>query len=86
MILAIHRAAVLPAGCPPRYLAEPPELYAAACRWIRREEAWQFESWTHSLALGQPLPTHPLWLADDYAVPLELEASYEETSRIFRLA
>ena len=38
-----------------------------------------FESWTHTLALGQPLPTLPLWLADDFAVPLELEASYEET-------
>ncbi len=65
---------------------EPPELYAAACRWIRRDEAWQYESWTHSLALGQPLRTLPLWHADDFAVPLELEASYEETSRIFRLA
>ena len=40
----------------------------------------------HPLALGQPLPTLPLWLADDFAVPLELEASYAETCRIFRLA
>ena len=35
---------------------------------------------------GIPLPELPLWLADDFAVPLELEASYEETCRIFRLA
>jgi hypothetical protein len=70
----------------PALAPEPPPLYAAACRWIRRDEARNFESWTHRLALGQPLPTLPLWLADNFAVPLELEASYEETCRIFRLA
>jgi hypothetical protein len=37
------------------------------------------------LAIGQPLPTLPLWLADDRSVPLELEASYEETCRILRI-
>ena len=70
----------------PALAPEPPPLYAAACRWIRRDEAWHFESWTHPLALGQPLPTLPLWLADNFAVPLELEANYEETCQIFRLA
>ena len=70
----------------PALAPEPPPLYAAACRWTRRDEAWHFESWMHPLALGRPLPTLPLWLADDFAVPLELEASYEETCRIFRLA
>ena len=70
----------------PALAPEPPPLYAAACRWTRRDDAWHFESWTHPLALGQPLPTLPLWLADNFAVPLELEASYEETCRIFRLA
>ena len=70
----------------PALAPEPPPLYAAACRWTRRDEAWHFETWTHPLALGQPLPTLPLWLADDFAVPLELEASYEETCRILRLA
>jgi hypothetical protein len=69
----------------PALAPEPPPLYATACRWIRREEAWHFESWTHPLAIGRPLPTLPLWLADNFAAPLELEASYEETCRIFRL-
>jgi hypothetical protein len=69
----------------PALAPEPPPLYATACRWIRRDEAWHFESWTHPLVLGQPLPTLPLWLADDLAVPLELEASYEEACRILRL-
>jgi Protein of unknown function (DUF4058) len=65
---------------------EPPSLYAAACRWTHPDEAWRFQAWNHALALGQPLPTLPLWLADDLAVPLELETSYEETCRILRLA
>jgi hypothetical protein len=69
----------------PALAPEPPSLYATACRWTRRDEAWHFESWTHPLALGRPLPTLPLWLADDLAVPLELEASYEETCRVLRL-
>ena len=40
---------------------------------------------TTPLAVGQPLGTLPLWLADNLAVPLELEASYEETCRILRI-
>jgi hypothetical protein len=70
----------------PALTPEPPLLYAAACCCTRWDETWYFESWTHPLALGQSLPTLPLWLADDFAVPLELEASYEETCQIFRLA
>ena len=38
--------------------------------------------WAHALTVEQPLPTLPLWLSDNLAVPLELEASYEETCRI----
>ena len=30
--------------------------------------------------------TLPLWLAENYSVPLELEASYEETCRLLRIA
>jgi hypothetical protein len=37
------------------------------------------------MALGLPLPTLPLWLAADFAVPLELEPSYEETCHILRI-
>ncbi len=63
----------------------PPSLYAVSCRWARREDAWLLETWTHPLALGRPLPTLPLWLTADLAVPLELEPSYEETCRILRI-
>lgn len=64
---------------------EPPPLYAVACRGTKKDRAWLVETWLHVLAVGQPLPTLPLWLADNLAVPLELEASYEETCRILRL-
>jgi hypothetical protein len=64
---------------------EPPALYAAACRGTKKDGTWLLEAWLHSLAVGRPLPTLPLWLADNLAVPLELEASYEETCRILRL-
>ena len=61
-------------------------LSAVAYRWIRRTEGWSLKAWPHPLAIGQPLPTLPLWLASDLAVPLELEASYEETCRVLRIA
>jgi hypothetical protein len=36
--------------------------------------------------VGQALPTLPLWLAANLVVPLELEASYEQTCRVLRIA
>ena len=63
----------------------PPPLYAAACRGTKKGDSWLFETWTHTLTLGQPLATLPLWLADNFAVPLELEECYEETCRVLRI-
>jgi hypothetical protein len=62
-----------------------PPLYAVSSRCARKTDAWLLETWTHPLALGQPLPTLPLWLAENLAIPLELELSYEETCRILRI-
>jgi hypothetical protein len=64
---------------------EPPPLYAVACRGTKKGEHWLLEAWAHALALGQALPTLPLWLADDLAVPLELEESYEQTCRVLQI-
>lgn len=69
----------------PSLASEPPSLYTAACRLREMGAAWMLEGWASALALGQPLPTLPLWLADDVVVPLELEQSYEETCRILRI-
>ena len=39
----------------------------------------------HELAIGAPLPTLPLYLADQVSVPLDMEASYEDTCRGLRI-
>jgi hypothetical protein len=62
-----------------------PPLYTAACRMTKRDNDWVLETWAHALGLGQPLPTVPLWLADDLAVPLELEESYEQSCSILNI-
>lgn len=64
---------------------EPPPLYAVSCRTAKKNDDWLLETWMHALKLGQPLPTLPLWLADNFAIPLELEACYEETCQILRI-
>jgi hypothetical protein len=64
---------------------EAPPLYAVACRTVSRGEAWQMDTWSERLAVGAPLPTLPLWLATDLAVPLELEATYEDTCPALRI-
>jgi hypothetical protein len=58
---------------------DDPSPYAAACRATKPEKKWLLETWAYPLAVGRPLPTMPLWVADDFAVPLELEESYEES-------
>ena len=59
----------------------PPPLYAAACRLAKRDKRILLEAWSHGMAVGQPLPTLPLWLAADLVVPLDLEPSYEQACR-----
>lgn len=63
----------------------PPPQYGSVCRFRRDDDTTRLETWAHAFVIGQPLPTLPLWLADDLAVPLELETSYEETCRILRI-
>jgi hypothetical protein len=64
---------------------EPPPLYAVSCRWRPNGKTQLLETWNQPLTLGEPLPTLPLWLADNFAVPLELEESYEQTCRDLRI-
>ncbi|OWK43495.1 DUF4058 family protein [Fimbriiglobus ruber] len=63
----------------PTLSAEPPATYAASCRWLLGERRALLETWSHTLTVGQPLPTLPLWLAPARVVPLDLERSYEKT-------
>jgi hypothetical protein len=70
----------------PTFGIEPPPIYAAACRWIPRGRKHVLETWSHTLHIGQTLPTLPLWLAENFYVILELEATYEQTCRALRIA
>jgi hypothetical protein len=63
----------------------PAPLRAVSYRGVRRDDGWVLEAWAHPLGLGRPLPTQPLWLGEDLAVPLALEPIYEETCRILRI-
>lgn len=68
-------------------LGEPPSAtYAVACRWRPRGARRLLESWNENLRPGLPLPRLPLWLTEDFAIPLDLEASYEQTCRDLRIA
>jgi len=69
----------------PSLSPEPPPLYAVACRLTKRVDEWLLETWTQSLEIGLPLPTVPLWLADNLAVPLQLEESYEQSCSILNI-
>ncbi|MCG8585794.1 MAG: DUF4058 family protein [Pirellulales bacterium] len=63
----------------------PPRTYAAACRWRPRDTRHYFEVWNRRLEVAEPLPCLPLWLTDDLAIPLDLEASYERTCHNLRI-
>ena len=60
-------------------------IYAVVCRPRRKGRRWRVDAWQHELTIGQPLPILPLWLTDKMYIPVELEASYEETCRGLRI-
>jgi hypothetical protein len=64
---------------------QAPPLYTAASRLTKRGGDWLLESWTQILTLGQPLPTVPLWLADNLAVPLKLGESYAQSCGVLNI-
>ena len=65
---------------------EPPTgLYAVAYRAATLRKNPRIEAWPEPLALGEPLPTLPLWLAPDLCVPLRLEDSYLAACQSLRI-
>jgi len=64
---------------------DPPPTYAATCRTRSVGGKSRLETWSFPLAVGQSLPNLPVWLANDAAVPLDLEASYEEACRVLKI-
>jgi hypothetical protein len=55
----------------------PDDLYATAYRPLLGAEETRVELWAEMLAVGSPLPTLPLWIAADLALPLSLEETYQ---------
>jgi len=64
----------------------PSSTYAVSCRWHPRGVDYWLEAWNHDLSPNKPLPTLPLWLAENFAISLDLEASYEQTCRDLQIA
>jgi hypothetical protein len=54
-------------------------LFASAYRLVERDGAAAVDAWREPVAVGQPLPTVPLWLRGGLCLPVELEATYERT-------
>jgi hypothetical protein len=73
-------AAPLPEAWSPR-----PALYAAAARAVRRTPA-RLDVWADALSLGDALPTLPLWLDEQLAVPIDFEETYRAACSVLRIA
>ena len=62
-----------------------PPMYAVTARMRYEGRRRMMDTWYHPLAIGQPLPTLPVWLKETKAVSLVLETSYQETCRSLRI-
>jgi hypothetical protein len=74
-------------GSDPMLGAEPPALYAVTARGRKRAgDRPLLDTWFYPMAIGRPLPTLPIWLDANLGVLLDLEASYESTCQVLRIA
>jgi hypothetical protein len=82
----VHRAILSLLGIEDSSAAVPSGLAAVSYRAVGSdEEMQQLLVWPAPLALGQPLPTLPLWIASDFSVPLDLDASYHTACTDLRI-
>lgn len=71
----------------PQLAPFPPHLYAVTLRSRKPpKRRSRLDAWFYPMAVGQPLPTLPVWLTPDLRVELPLETSYQETCRILGIA
>jgi hypothetical protein len=66
-------------------VGDPRVLYAAAYRAISTKDGARIEAWPHLLELGGSLPTLPLWLDEDVAVPVDLDETYRSSCDTLRI-
>ncbi|MBP3959975.1 DUF4058 family protein [Gemmata sp. G18] len=65
--------------------SSPTGLSAVCYRLLRIDGKERLEVWPHQLTVGGALPTVPLWLEPNLAVPLELELTYTSTCESLRI-
>ena len=53
-----------------------PALSVVSYKVVGHQDEGRVMAWQAALEVGAPLPTVPLWLRGDLAVPLDLEASH----------
>lgn len=61
------------------------DLGAFAYRTVDRGGTPGLDVWAEPVALGAPLPTLPLWLRGGLCLPVELEATYQQTCAEYRI-
>jgi len=62
-------------------------MYAVTLRGRKPpQQRLVLDTWFYPMAVGQPLPTIPLWLSPDLRIDLPLEPSYQETCRLLHIA
>ncbi len=67
-------------------LSDPPTcMYAATLQTRYQKRKKMMDAWYYPLAVGQPLPTLPIILRENFAVSLELESTYEDTCKSLRI-
>lgn len=65
----------------------PAHLYSVTIRSRKPPERPSLlDLWYYPLKLGQPLPSLPIWLSPQSHILLSLEASYEQTCRLLKIA
>jgi len=72
-------------GVDPALGEVPPPMYAVTLRTRYEDRRKMMDIWYHPLAVGQVLPTLPIWLRESFAISLDVESSYEETCRTLRI-
>ncbi len=60
-------------------------LYAVAYRVREQEDRHYLDLWPEALAVGTALPTLPLWIGGDLAVPLVLKPLITATCEALRM-
>ena len=70
----------------PNFNSGSPATYAVTCRKRETDQGTKLDVWSRSLAIGEQLPSLPIWLNEQLTLTLDLENSYEETCRVLRIA